>query len=207
MYCLINQYAETILGTILPAHVRDYDWLTQNIDDVRTSDYQRRYRSFWAMNPARLSPDFYATYFTALDEARSQAPTLETLSRKLSDASARRDGTTSFQFSFATKLLHMANPRLPIYDSKIVRFYFFGGAKTTLPLDDRIGCLVGFHGFLVQEYARVLNAGLLKTAIHAFRQQLNPQHFTDEKCIDSLLWAFVTLLEEGGVSRNQIVYR
>jgi hypothetical protein len=207
MYSLINQYAGTILGTIARNHVTEYDWLLQNIAQVNEQDYQRRYRAYWAMNAAQLSPDFYTAYFAALDEARDRALTLDVLSRRLYDASARRDGSRSLQFSFATKLLHMANPHLPIYDSKVAGFFFFRAAPGDLPLDQRISRLVTFHGFLTQEYARVLNDRLLAVAIEPFRQQLQPQHFTDEKCIDSLLWAFVTLLEGGGLPNRQIVYR
>jgi hypothetical protein len=67
--------------------------------------------------------------------------------------------------------------------------------------------LVAFHGFLTQEYARVLNGGLLASAIQEFRLRLNPQHFTDEKIVDSLIWAFVALLRKGALPKGQIVYR
>jgi len=52
----------------------------------------------------------------------------------------------------------------------------------------------------------VLNGGLLATAIQEFRLKLNPQHFTDEKIVDSLIWAFVGLLRKGALPKGQIVY-
>jgi hypothetical protein len=48
---------------------------------------------------------------------------------------------------------------------------------------------------------------LLAGSIKEFRLQLTPQHFTDEKIVDSLIWAFVKLLGKGALLKSQIVYR
>ena len=207
MYSLINQFAETVVGAIPPNHVADYEWLLQNTAHLTTSDYQRKYRLYWAMNVAQLSPPFYSAYFGALDAALKQTTTLSDVTRILYDASARRDGRQSLQFSFATKLLHMANPVLPICDSQIAGFYFFQETTTSLNLQQRINGFVAFHDFLVQEYARVLESGLLAEAIQEYRRQLNPQHVTDEKIVDSLIWAFVGLLRKGALPKGQVAYR
>ena len=207
MYQFINLYAKTILDSIKQGQVSSYDWLHQEIGTIQTSAYRKEYRRYWRMNAARLSSDFYTTYFDELDGARRKEPTLEALSHRLYHASEKSGGTKSLQFWFATKLLHMSNPRLPIYDSRVARFYFFEVVSTDQPLEERVGHLLDFHGFLVQEYERVLNNGILRIAIQTFRQHFSPEHFTDEKCIDSLLWAFVRLLEKGGLPLKQIVYR
>lgn len=207
MYRLINQYAGAIVASIPSAHVQDYDWLLQNIAAVGTPEYQSKYRTFGAMNAAQLSPDFYTVYFAVLDEAAIHAPSLDSLSGTIHSASTRRNGGKSLQFSFATKLLHMINPHSPIYDSKVAKFYFYVAPPSDRDLEERIACFIAFHTFLVQEYARILDSGLLATAIQTFRQELNTQQFTDEKCIDSLLWAFVTLLEKGALQASQIAYR
>ncbi|MBZ5690200.1 MAG: hypothetical protein LAP86_34915 [Acidobacteriia bacterium] len=205
MYDLINQFAQTVVGTIPPEHVTDYEWLLQNVGQASTPDYQRRYRRFWAMNAAQLSPAFYTTYFGTLTAAMSHSPTLNSIAQTLHASSARQNGQKSLQFSFATKLLHMTNPHSPIYDSQVAAFYFFQEPLTDL--QQRINGLVAFHGFLTQEYARVLNGGLLASAIQEFRLRLNPQHFTDEKIVDSLIWAFVALLRKGALSAGQVTYR
>jgi len=204
MYDLINQFAQTVVGSISLDHVTDYEWLVQNVGQATTPDYQKRYRRFWAMNVAQLSPAFYTTYFGTLSAAASHVPTLTSVTQTLHDASARQNGQKSLQFSFATKLLHMTNQHSPIYDSQVAAFYFFQEPSTDL--QPRIDGLVAFHGFLTQEYARVLNGGLLATAIQEFRLRLKPQHFTDEKIVDSLIWAFVALLRKGALPRGQVVY-
>jgi hypothetical protein len=99
------------------------------------------------MNVAQLSPPFYSAYFGALDAALKQTTTLSDVTRILYDASARRDGRQSLQFSFATKLLHMTNPVLPICDSQIAGFYFFQETTTSLNLQQRINGFVAFHDF------------------------------------------------------------
>jgi hypothetical protein len=211
MYGLINQFAQTVVGTIPREHVTDYEWLLQNVGKASTPDYQKGYRRFWAMNAAQLSPAFYAAYFGTLAAAVSQPPTLSSVAQTLHAASARQNGQKSLQFSFATKLLHMTNPRLPIYDSQVAAFYFFAepdrNPKDLNDLQRRLSEFVTFHDFLKQEYARVLKNNLLAPAIQDFRVRLSPQHFTDEKIVDSLIWAFVGLLWKGAVQKGQIVYR
>ena len=125
LYNLVNQFAREIVRTIPPDHVTEYEWLLQNINCVSTPDYQQRYRSYWAMNVARLSPSFYSAYFNALDTALTQGPTLSKVVDILYEASTNLKGIKSLQFSFATKLLHMTTPQLPIYSSEVTAFFFF----------------------------------------------------------------------------------
>jgi hypothetical protein len=99
----------------------------------------------------------------------------------------------------------MTNQRIPIYDSRIAAFYFFA-TPANKTLQRRINRFVSFHSFLIGEYARVLQNNLLATAIQEFKRQLNPRRFTDEKIVDSLIWAFVGLLRKGALMNGQIVY-
>ena len=207
MYDLINQFAQTVVSTISPEHATDYEWLLQNAGQAGLPDYQKRYRRFWAMNAAQLSPAFYSAYFSTLTAALSRPTTISIVAQTLHAASARHNGQKSLQFSFATKLLHMTNQHSPIYDSQVADFYFFQEPKVQTDLQRRIDNLMAFHGFLAEEYSRVIKGGLLASAIQEFRLRLNPQCFTDEKIVDSLIWAFVALLRKGAVPKKQIIYR
>jgi hypothetical protein len=207
VYRLINEYAAELVATIAPGHVAEYDWLRENTGAVSTLAYQTRYRAFWQMNAARLSPGFCDIYFATLRKAIQHAPELGLLTHTLYETATHLNGRQSLQFSFATKLLHMVNPRAPIYDSLIARFFFFAEPPRERPLEQRIDSLVAVHGFLVREYARILKERLLESAIMAFRERLRPRCFTDEKCVDSLIWAFVAFLKKGGVSSGKVVYR
>ena len=202
MYNLVNQFAKEIVSTIQPNHVTDYEWLLQNVGEVNASSYRTKYRNYWAMNAARLSPSFYCAYFNALHTAPTQRPTLSNVVQLLYNASTTRIGKKSLQFSFATILLHMRNPRLPLYSSEVTAFFFF-----QLPTGEgkqRITKFLAFHDFLIREYARVLKNGLLAGAIQEFRLGLRPRHYTDEKVVDSLLWAFVA--HKRTLLKKQIVY-
>lgn len=209
MYRLINRHVATLvdhINTIDPRHVMAYDWLMENISQVTSSEYQNRYRDFWAMYGAFLNPPFYTIYFAELNAAISKPPTLRQLAEVLYNSPANSTGDKRLQFSFATKLLHMTTPTLPIYDSQVAGFFFFEPPKTSLPLQERIKGYVAFHDFLIGEYARILSGGLLANAIQVFRQKLTPQHFTDQKVVDSLIWGFMNLLRSGGLQGKQIVY-
>jgi len=47
---------------------------------------------------------------------------------------------------------------------------------------------------------------LLAPAIRHFRIEFDPQHFTDEKVIDSLIWGYVSLLRNGGIINGHVQY-
>jgi hypothetical protein len=207
MYDLINAHIQTILGTIPQNHVTEYDWLIQNLNQCVTPQYQARYKNYWRLNAARLSADYCNVYFQALHAAQRHPITVANLAHQLYGTPTHGNGRRSLQFSFATKLLHMVSPDTPIYDSLVAAFYFFQEPERNLALAQRIGVLAAFYIFLGQEYQRICTNNLLSVSIQAFRQQFNPRQFTDEKVVDSLLWAFVALLRQGGVTNGTITYR
>ena len=179
-------------------HVSEYDWLMSHVADCGEVGYQRRYRSYWAMNSARLAASYYGPYFALLGSPAGLSPS--ELASSLFRIPSHGSGRHSLQFSFATKLAHMHDGRLPIYDSRVADFYAFRPPDSGLPLESRINRLGWFYEFLEREYARVLERGLLKQSIALFREQLQPQRFTDQKIVDSLLWAFAA--ERGAAGRQ-----
>jgi hypothetical protein len=204
MYSTIKIFQQTIIGSIPSREVTEYAWLRDNVGRANTETYQKRYRGFWGMHAARLSSEFHATYFEFLKAPT--IPTLADLCRALYDPSGRRNGTRTLQFSFATKLLHTLNPHVPIYDSKVARFFLFEAPSSDRPVPERIGGLTAFHAFLEVEYRRVLNGRQLSTAIDAFRQRFDPEQHTDEKIVDWLIWTFVNLVDGGALLNGQIAY-
>ena len=206
MYHLIENNCTAIISFISRAHVAEYDWLMQNAALSGSTAFQARYKHFWRLNAARLSPTYCNAYFKELHSAQFKTTSPDKVATKLFATPTHRNGRQSMQFSFATKLVHTANPTLPIYDSLIAAFYFFQEPSQKLPLSKRIAHLMAFQGFLVQEYQRILRKKLLVRSISSFRKQLQPQHFTDEKVIDSLLWAVVSMLKRGALVGGQIIY-
>src|SRR6267378_1681820 len=123
MYSLINRYAKAIVGAIPRQYVTDYEWLFTYLNETNSPEYQKNFRKFWAMNAAQLSSEFYGTFFDILATVSERNPTLNQVCCSLSECSARRNGMKTLQFSFATKLMHMSNPQLPVYDSQVAHIY------------------------------------------------------------------------------------
>lgn len=206
MYALINRHASQIVDAIPSEYISEYEWLTTHLHEAKSSDYQKKYRKYWAMNAAQLGQDFYVPYFELLGSRTETMPSLEEICHRLYECSARRNGNRSIQFSFSTKLLHMKNPRLPIFDSYVASFYFFQSPDSNAPPDERIKKLVSFHQFLIREYERVQREGFLKTATQLFSARFNNHHFSTEKVIDSLIWQTADSLRKGALTEGRVHY-
>lgn len=158
----------------------------------------------------RVSTAYYTPYFQALRAATTRTPDLGQLCATLCSFSTRKkikseETTQTLQFSYPTKLCHMVDPTLPIYDSRVALFYLFQEPSTDWPRTMRITAYIAFHEFLKCEYARVLSVNLLKPAIDGFKQKFNPKQHTDEKIIDWLIWAFMKCVKSKALLNNEIV--
>jgi hypothetical protein len=203
---VIEEHRERIVGTIPQRDVAEYDWFIENRIQAGSPDYQSRFRKYWAMNAARLGTDFYRAFFGLLASADSKV-TLESCCETLCKASMRRDGRQTIQFSFATKLLHTVDPRIPIYDSRVARFYFFLEPSSDMAQAERVEAYLRFHDFLKREYARVIDKEYLSSSIGLFRKRFESNYMTDEKIIDWLIWAFVGLADKGAILKDDVRYR
>lgn len=200
MYALICRNQQPILAAIDPKEdVQEYEWLVSHIGQANKPDYQDRYKGFWSMKRAHLGTRFDAAYFGALNTAQPM-PSLRNLCQMLYQF-PRLKGDQALQFSFATKLRHMLNRKLPIFDDRVACFYLFQKPSNDLPLLQRINGLTIFQNFLGGEYRRVLSKGFLAGPISAFRQtfQNSPAH-TDVKIIDWLIYGFVRLSDKGQIT-------
>ncbi len=202
MYDLINANSGTVLQSIDPKTVSGYYWLVQNLPQVATQQFQNKYAKYWGMQYPNQA--YRKVYFQTLQASILNPPSLSVLTKSLYNTPVNKKGQSN-QFSFATKLLHMADRHSPIYDLRVAAFYFFAEPDT----QRRVAACLAFHAFLVKEYGRVLNQGLLTQTIQAFRQQFpkEEQNFTDERIIDVLIWAYVGLLQKGVLISGQIAYR
>ena len=213
MYTIINQNIEALLDSINPqADIDPYIWLfgaLPNRNVAQDQEFQRVYRRYWQLNPARLSEDYLAAYFGHLEQLKGQPEhvTVEAVARHLLPIPTHGNGRQSLQFSFASKLVHMLNPEQPVYDSMVQSFYFLpsGGANETT--EQKIARLLASYEFLYAEYGRVLQQGLLNQAIQQFRERFNVNAtYTDRKIIDTLIWKFVGFLKGGAVINSVVVY-
>ena len=114
-------------------------------------------------------------------------------------------GDRKLHFSFSTKMMHMLQPDRPVYDSLVAQFYFL--AEDGATFDEKLKNRLRSYQFLVAEYGRVLNEGLLAPSITAFRERFScADTFTDIKIIDTLIWRFAAMLSGGALISGSVKY-
>lgn len=205
MYGLLRRYAEEIIGSISEAHVASYEGLLQNLAAADDEVYQQQYRQFWAMNAAMLTQTFRDEYFQILSEQPNVG--IRELLAQLYDPNSPDRSKRTLQFSFATKLVHMHNPTLPIFDSRVMQFYGLKVPTPNVPKKYRIERCCQIHAFLDIEYDRVRRNRLLAEPIQLFKDHFDTVYFSDEKIIDSLIWGYIRLVKSGAVQNGVVVYR
>jgi hypothetical protein len=191
----------------------EYSWLIANEANAVSVEYRRKYSSFWSLNAAMLGDSYKYEYFSLLTDKIATRNSdvfsegyLRDIALRLYDVPVNGAGKQALQFSFATKLVHMVFPHAPVYDAKIAAFYHFKPLDSDRPVNERITNFLDFYLFLREEHKRILYNGLLESSIKKFRLRFEAESFTDEKIVDSILWAFVGGLEEGALLNLQIVY-
>jgi hypothetical protein len=91
------------------------------------------------------------------------------------------------------------------YDSLVAKFYFLPEGEGTF--DEKLQSLLSSYGFLVAEYERVIREGLLVPAIDASRARFDVDGtLTEVKIIDTLIWRFAAMLNNGGLKSGIIRY-
>jgi len=208
MYQIINKYADKIVDEIGLKFIQKYEWLLNslNIRDVSVDkEYQKRYNAFWRLRG--LDSAYKDAYFKCL-EANKFNSNIDAIQvcEFLYSFPTNKKGTKTLQFSFSTKIAHMVNPKLPIYDKMVRNFYHFPESNRSLNFDVRLLDYRLLYNFLIDEYKRILDKNLLAKAIKVFRSELNPKNFSDEKVIDSLIWGFVTLAKNAGIIARVVEY-
>jgi hypothetical protein len=213
MYTSINRHHDVVIRELVrvddpTSYLELRARLTSPATDVASdAAVQRLYRDYWRMNVARLGDRFYARYFQLLAHGqRAGSVDIGAVAREL-EGVAEEGKRRSLQFSFASKLAHMVDPRVPVYDSFVAAFYFYDPPTSDRPLAERLDGLLTFHGFLRREYERIIRAGLLREAIEALRNQFQlADSLCDERIIDWLLWGWVSILRRAAQQRGDALY-
>lgn len=210
MYRLINHNAAAVIKALdrigdLNEYLRLRAKLVSDRDATSDAAFRRSYRRYWRMNAARLPESFYSRYFKVLAQCqRRRHADVATVARTTSDAVGANHG---LQFSFATKLAHMVDPHVPVFDSFVANFYFYAAPSSDRPFEDRLASLLEFHSFLSREYARVIRLRLLAPAIDQLRSECELESSVpDERVVDWLIWAWVSLLRTGAQVHGQALY-
>lgn len=212
MYRLINQSCDPIFAELdRRDYVDRYLRVTlgcQTANVRADKEFQGDFRQYWGMGAARMKDPFRATfyqrYFDLLsDRLKSRQTGVLDVARELVIRGAKKGD--SLWFVFATKLVHMVDPRLPIVDSLIAEFFHF--AAKSGDFEHRLSSLMEFYGFLREEYARVIRQKLLAPSLRAFLDRYaDASTVPDERIIDWLAVGYVALLRKGAQRRGEMLY-
>lgn len=210
VYQLLNRNIDALLASIAKdGGIPDYKYLIKefrNTDVSRDDKFQRIYRAYWQMGAARLCDSFCKTYFEYLEELKAfDKVDVQTIAVRLYNVPANARGDRKLHFAFSTKMAHMLQPNRPVYDSLVARFYFLPEEEKTF--DDKLKNLLSSYNFLIAEYERVTREGFLDNAIAAFRARCDGDPIlTEAKVIDTLIWRFAAMLNNGGLRGGSIRY-
>jgi hypothetical protein len=211
MYELINRHFDKLLETVGQADIEPYVWMIRelpNRDVTRDEEFQKKYCSYWALNGAHLGQSFRTEYFRLLEREKCSpgSAEVERVTRKLFETPVNSKGKKALEFAFASKLVHMVNTGLPVYDRMVETFYFLPRSFAGKP-EKKLQNLLASYQFLVKEYDRILRERILADALEAFRRRFClPPLYSDHKIIDTLIWKFVPYLESGALRDGSVVY-
>jgi hypothetical protein len=212
MYAIINQNIQQVLAGINENAVIDpYVWMIEMLQDenfraAENGEFQNIYAQYWKLNGAGLGPDFRAQYFAYLDflRAHPDQATINNVAQHLYGIPANAAGQHRLHFSFASKLIHMLNTGLPIYDSTVRVFYFLPETNNQ-DYEMRLANLMESYDFLCEEYARIIDHGLMEHSITAFRKRFELEElYTDQKIVEKIIWKFVSFLTGGAIRERAI---
>lgn len=193
---------------ITNSSVNTYNWLSENLRARNVTDdagYQRQYKTYWNMNKFISNPEWYAAYFRFLEQNKNNnQANLCQLCNELYRIPVH-ENRQCLHFSFATKLIHMINRTMPIYDSRIKNFYFL--PETGNNFEQKLNCRLNSYDFLKREYQRIIENCLLDRSINSFRERFDNNIITDERVIDCLIWSFVGIANKGGFRNNDFIYQ
>lgn len=160
-----------------------------------STDYYFRYifGQFYAMNPAHMAKRFINEFYKKMDEIREMgsvdgldAVEIATeLYEKTYDDNAKRK---SFQFSFVTKMLNLADDtQYPIYDSKVALIF-----NCHYPADSDVNQKVvkykQQYDQIKEDYKNLLKNKAVKPVIKLFKETFDCKQMSNLRALDIIVW-------------------
>lgn len=156
-----------------------------NVDVSKNTQYQRVFRNFWALSTRYKSIDdsFIAGYFQILENYKK-----DDMSPTFSDAFQRVHAIgNTLQMSFTSKLVHMLNTDMPVWDSIVAEKHFHFKKPYSYVKNPDIAFPERYaeYNFAFQDYLQTDNA---KELISLFNYRFPKARISDIKKIDFILW-------------------
>jgi hypothetical protein len=218
MYSLINENCHFIHNHKnqkgLLKHFSEYVFLLDRNNWNDEIKYKSTFKSFWGMNAARglsANKDFEDLYFSYLKFPPLKLSIYDLL-EKIKNLDETTEKKVGFQFSFATKAIHILNPDLPIYDVNVRRFYFLNDIEGKY-WEAKQEIASRYYIFLQKEYRRIIDEELLAPTIREIdtfleKNNIDSQNSINQiKKIDSIIWAWVNYLKKRDLSTSQVIWQ
>ncbi len=214
MYSLITEHINVLFGRFRQEYIDEYRELLENqMERVGRAEYRDRYVRVWGLQRLGFDDRHRDLYFAQMrrllrnppNAPEDWYPRLRAIAEELYEINLPGERQV-LAFAACTKLGHMVDQRLPIYDSKIAAFYLWQPPAPPKPFDVRIEHYLEFYRGLWREQRRILRDGVLRQAINQFKRRFDAHGCTDEKIIDFLIWHWVGQCQSNGLAGGQMRY-
>ncbi len=181
-------------------HFKYYFYITKNFKQGKIDDeFKRKYKYFYVMDRAGLTrPDHFNEYFKLL---KKKETSLAVILKKLYKI-PRQTGDNALFLSFASKLMHTINNKLPIYDRNISAILDLPKTKdNNLNLEQKIDQRIKIYNELKYKFNKLLNDKKVLSLVNSLRIKFkqfskdnkefewNNKLINNTKLLDSILWA------------------
>jgi hypothetical protein len=103
--------------------------------------------------------------------------------------------------------LHTINQEYPIYDKRIVEFYFLPQIQQKWDKSKKMAEYKKDYEFIFEEYKRIIDNNLLMKVMNEFNNRIkNANQIGTVKKIDFIIWKFTSLLKEGAIRSKKMEY-
>lgn len=204
----LKQHKSEIIGMLKAnnwRHFRDYflikeKYLSNNLDD----QFEKVFCRFYIMNGARgLNKQQKKEFFKLLS---SRETDLEKILRLLYNIPGYKNSRKLF-LSFATKLLHTINEKLPIYDGNIANVLKLPSQSYPISFEEKIKNRIDIYKVLKERLGVLLSNIEIKDYTSSVRNELQNKAEVDKffwqnkyisnmKLFDSLLWSLYNFIRE-----------
>lgn len=150
-------------------------------DVSKDKEFQRAFNDFFVMRSRKSL--YYEMFYKFLEQKKDKGVSFEETLEYLKEAEGR------FEISFSSKLIHVINPKRPIWDNNVAVQHF----KMSIPdyrLDSNIRqkeIVKIYHEYCSRFYEYVDSSGG-QAILRLFNDKYPHTGFTDAKKIDFLMW-------------------
>ena len=190
----LDRYSQRIIELLFAGAIHTTCYLTETSanEDIRTNTvYKHIFKRYYGLNFAGLTPEFYEEFFEQLVIAKNKGFDIFRIAAALKAIKNKKD-QESLQFSFISKIGATVDPRLPIYDSRIVQIFGLSNRNGIKGHDNKLAILTDDYKVLKDKINRLLNEQQMNRLISEIEQKMGAIGYSlpEERICDLILWGY-----------------